>query len=279
MIMGKNLQIAQDAIIADSVKLGDNVNIGYHCIIEDNVILGDNVTVDSGTVIRKNTSVGNGGYIGANCIIGEHLMDYFKGADNQYSLNIGENALIRSNSIIYGASDIGNHFQTGHHVTIREKTVIGHHVSCGTFCDIQGSCEIGNYVRLHSNVFISQFSAIEDCVWIFPHVILTNDPTPPSNDMLGIKIKSYAIIAAGAILLPGIIVEEDSLVAAGAVVTKDVQQFSVVAGNPAKRIADIREVKNKVTGENAYPWRQYFDRAMPWEGIGFDEWYDSLKLE
>lgn len=279
MIFGENLQIAQGAIVADSVKLGDNVNIGYHCIIEDNVILGDNVTVDSGTVIRKNTSVGNGGYIGANCIIGEHLMEYYNGIDNIHFLNIGENALIRSGSIIYGASDIGNNFQTGHHVTIREKTVIGNHVSCGTLCDIQGNCKIGNYVRLHSNVHISQFSEIEDCVWMFPNVILTNDPTPPSNDMLGIKIKSYAIIAVGVILLPGIIVEGDSLVAAGAVVTKDVKQFSVVAGNPAKRIADIREVKNKVTGENAYPWRYHFDRAMPWEGIGFDAWYNSINLE
>lgn len=100
---------------------------------------------------------------------------------------------------------MGDYFQTGHQVTIREKSRIGHHVSIGTLSDIQGDCEIGNYVRLHSNVHIGQKSVIHDYVWIFPYVVLTNDPTPPSEELVGVEIKSFAIVATGTVVLPGYI--------------------------------------------------------------------------
>ena len=72
---------------------------------------------------------------------------------------------------------------------------------------------------------------------------------------------------------------QDCLVGAGAVVTKPVEPYAVVVGNPAKKISDVRSVKNKITGEPVYPWREHFENYMPWEGIGFDAWYASLDLE
>ena len=163
-------------------------------------------------------------------------------------------------------------------MTIREKAEIGNNVSIGTLSDIQGNCKIGNYVRLHSNVHVGQLSVIDDYVWIFPYVVLTNDPTPPSENFLGVHIHSFAIIATYAVLLPGVEVASDALIAAGAVVTKNVEQYAIVGGNPAKVISDVRKTKNKVTGESVYPWRYHFDRNMPCEGIGYDEWYKSLYL-
>ena len=129
---------------------------------------------------------------------------------------------------------------------------------------------------MHSNVHIGQLSKIDDCVWIFPYVVLTNDPTPPSENMLGVHIHSFAIVATSTVVLPGIEIKSDALVGAGSVVNRDVEQYSVVVGNPAKPRLDIRDMTNKITGEKVYPWRYHFDRAMPWEGIGFDEWYNSL---
>lgn len=274
------MNIGQNCVIGDRVVFGENVKICHNCIIEDDVTLGDNVFIDSNTIIRSGVELGANSNVGSNCILGEHLMDFYRGGENKrHRLAIGNHALIRSGSVLYGSSEIGDDFQTGHNVTIRENTRIGNHVSVGTLSDIQGNCKIGNYVRLHSNVFMGQLSEIEDYVWIFPYVVLTNDPTPPSENFIGVHIQSFAIVAADSIILPGITVEEDTLVAAGAVVTKDVKQFAVVGGNPAKPISDIRNVKNKVTGENVYPWRYHFDRAMPWEGIGYEKWYESLKIE
>ncbi len=278
--MSKEIRKGMHCIIGNNVSFGDNVTLGHNCIIEDNVVIGDNTYIDSNSIIRNNTHIGGGSFIGSNCILGEYGMDFCVAREcNKHTLMIGDHALIRSGSIIYTGSDIGNGFQTGHQVTIREKTQIGSHVSVGTLSDIQGNCKIGNYVRLHSNSHIGQLSVIDDFVWIFPYVVLTNDPTPPSDHFVGVHIHSFAIVATGAIIMPGIDIAQDSLIGAGAIVTKSVEPYSVVVGNPAKSIADVRKIKSKITGELVYPWRKHFNKYMPWEDVGFDVWYQSLNLE
>lgn len=272
-------RIGEHCVIGENVQFGENVNIGHNCIFEDNIVIGDNSFIDSNTIIRSGVKIGKGAFIGSNCIIGEYWMDYC--LDRQYHehfLSIGDNALIRSGSIIYSGSSIGNYFQTGHQVTIREKTQIGNNVSIGTLSDIQGNCSIGNYVRLHSNVHIGQLSVVDDFVWIFPYVVLTNDPTPPSENFVGVHIYSFAIVATGALIMPGIEIGHDSLIGAGAIVTKSVEAYSVNVGNPAKRISDVRTIKNKITGNPVYPWRNHFSNHMPWEKVGFDAWYSTLDL-
>ena len=275
----KEVLCGNHCVIDNNSSIGINVTIGHNCVIEEGVIIGDNTHIDSNTIIRKNVTIGKNSFIGSNCILGEYWTDYcMNHQDYELQLLIGENALIRSGSIIYVGSNIGSHFQTGHQVTIRERSNIGDHVSVGTLSDIQGNCLIGNYVRLHSNVHVGQLSKIDDFVWVFPYVILTNDPTPPSEDLAGVHIKSFAIIAARALILPGVIINNDSLVAAGAVVTKDVEAYEVVAGNPAKVISDVRSIKNKKTGASVYPWRYHFNRAMPWCDSDFETWYMSLDI-
>lgn len=251
--------------INEKATIGNNVHIGFNSIIEDNVEIGDNCFIEENVIIRSGTRIGSDSKVCANCILGEHLMDFYSDHQNKYKLVIGKNALIRSGSIIYSNSKIGNNFQTGHHATIRENCQIGSNVSVGTYTDIQGYCQIGNYVRFHSNVFVTQHSIIDNYVWIFPHVIFTDDPIPPSNYGLSIHIHSYASVAAGSLLLPGIELGEHCLVAAGAVVTKDVPPYKLAIGNPAKTEKDVRNIIDKETGERAYPWPERFSRAMPWE--------------
>lgn len=269
-----------NCVIGKNVQLGENTQLGNNVIIEDNVVIGDNTYIDNNTIIRNGTRIERDSFIGANCIIGEYLIDFCLDRSlHNHSLTIGRNALIRSGSIIYTGSQIGNDFQTGHHVTIREGSKIGNHVSAGTLTDIQGNCTIGNYVRMHSNVHIGQLSIIDDFVWIYPYVVLTNDPTPPSDNFIGVHVCSFAIIATGAIIMPGLEIGQDSLVAAGAIITKPVHQYEVVAGNPGKVISDVRKVKNKVTGESVYPWRYHFCNHMPWSESSFDAWYNSLDVQ
>lgn len=273
-------KMGENCIISDGVIFGDNVVLNHNCIIESGVMIGDNTYIDSNTIIRNDVTIGKDSFIGSNCIIGEKVTKPCTDKiPDRNSLIIGDEALIRSGSIIYTNSKIGEGFQTGHRVTIREKTSIGNHVSVGTLSDIQGNCCIGNYVRLHSNVHIGQLSRIDDFVWIFPYVILTNDPTPPSDDFIGVHVSSFSIIAAGAIVMPGIEIGQDALVAAGAIVTKKVVPYAVVAGNPAKVISDVRNIKSKISGKPVYPWREHFKKYMPWEESDFISWYQSLSLK
>lgn len=271
---GKNI------VLGNNAKIGENVVIGHNCIIEDDVTIGDNVFIDHNTVIRSFSNIGANSIIGSNCIIGEYWMDFYRDRQkHEHPLIIGENALVRSGSIIYAGSNIGANFQTGHQVTIREKTQIGNSVSVGTLSDIQGNCVIGNYVRLHSNVHIGQLSVIDDFVWIFPYVVLTNDPTPPSENFVGVHVHSFAIIATGSVVMPGLDLGQDCLIGAGAIVTKSVEPYAVAVGNPARTVSDVRKIKNKITGAPVYPWREHFSNYMPWDEVGFDAWYSSLSIE
>jgi len=267
-------------VIDSSVKLGENTTIKEGTFIGKNVVIEDDVYIDYGCIIRDNVHIKKGSFIGAKCILGEYLMDFYKDKINKFHpLVIGENALIRTENVIYGDNIIGDNFQTGHKVTIREKNNIGNNVRIGTLSDIQHHCKIGNYVSIHSDVFIGEETKINDYVWIFPHVVMTNDPTPPSEQLMGITIESFAIIAAGSILLPGICISEDALIGAGSIVNKNVPKETVVFGNPAKEICSVKKIKNKITGEAVYPWRYTFKRGMPWENSDYDLWYKNLNLE
>ncbi|MCX8148577.1 acyltransferase [Thermaurantimonas aggregans] len=247
--------------IADSANIGKNVKIG------DNTFIYENVTIDDGTIIAN------------NCIIGEPLNDYY--FKNEYSnpkTYIGKNSLIRSHTIIYAGTKTKSNFQTGHRVTIREFTEIGQNCSIGTNSDIQGFCVIGDYCRFHSYVNVGQKSKIGNFVFIYPFVVLTNDPTPPSDTLIGVEIKDFTQIAAGAVLLPGCVIGSNSLIAANSTVGGIYEDDSFISGSPAKRIGKLSKMPffNK-SGKRHYPWPYHFERGMPWAGIGFDNWREQLK--
>lgn len=112
--------IGINSVISENAKIGNNVSIGHNCIVEDNVIIENNCRIDHNTIFRYGTKLGSDSFVGSNCIIGEYMNDYIlDGKHDDYKLEIGSNALIRSGSIIYSNSEIGEHFQTGHRVTIR----------------------------------------------------------------------------------------------------------------------------------------------------------------
>ena len=248
--------IHPSALIGDNVTLGNRITIGPRAIVYDNVFIGDDT------------------FIGADVILGEPKSNIYsdrEGYDNP-ALEIGSGTIIRSGSVVYAGSIFGPRLETGHRVTIRENTKAGKNFRVGTLSDIQGHCEFGDYVRLHSNVHIGRESSVGNYVWIFPYVVLTNDPHPPSNHIVGCTIEDFAVIATMSVILPGVRIGRDSLVGAGSIVGRDVGKEDVVIGNPAKRITSVREIKSKQDGSDVYPWRFHFDRAMPWEGIGFDQW-------
>jgi acetyltransferase-like isoleucine patch superfamily enzyme len=154
--------------------------------------------------------------------------------------------MIRSHTVIYAGNVIGDDFQTGHGVLVREDNEIGNHVSIGSHSIVEHHVKIGNDVRLHSDVFVPEFSILEDGCWLGPHVVITNSryPYAPNSkeNLRGAHIKRGAKIGANATLLPGVMIGENALVGAGAVVTKDVPDGAVVVGNPAHIVNRISEI-------------------------------------
>jgi acetyltransferase-like isoleucine patch superfamily enzyme len=164
---------------------------------------------------------------------------------------IGVNAIIRSGTIIYCDVIIGDNFQSGHNVMIREKTRIGNRVSIGTATVIEGDTTIGNEVSLQSMVYIPTDTVIGDNVFIGPNTVLTNDRYPPTGigGLKGPQIMDGAAIGANVTLLPGVCIGEGALVAAGAIVTRNVPAHKLAIGTPAK-ITDLPSKMNRKHSRN-----------------------------
>ncbi|MFI7804277.1 acyl-[acyl-carrier-protein]--UDP-N-acetylglucosamine O-acyltransferase [Pseudomonas sp. DD1] len=236
------------ALIDDGAKIGNNVSIGPYSIVHKNVVIGDNTEIGAYCEIGLPTKLANG-----------------------RPLIIGKDAVIRSHSVFYEGSTFGTNLVTGHRVTVRELTTAGDGFQIGTLGDIQGHCEIGDYVKCHSNVHIGQHSTVGNYVWIFPYVVLTNDPHPPSEVMAGVTIEDFAVIATMSVILPGVTVKKGALVGAHSSVNKDVAPDAVVAGSPAKFICGTEKIKLKDgSGNHAYPWRRHFHRGYPEKAV--TEW-------
>lgn len=246
------MTIHPSAIIHPNARLGRNVVVGPFSIINENVVIGD------------------------DSVIGSHTEIGVPHQDNLGQLVIGPRSIIRSHTVLYSGSSFEERLETGHHVSIREGTKAGKNLRVGSYSDIQGDVVIGDYVRLHSNVHLGKQTSIGNFVWIFPFVVTTNDPQPPSEQVLGCKIEDYVAIATGAILLPGVIIGHDSLIGANSTVNKNVDPYSLIVGSPARKIKDVRELRDS-NSRQSYPWRMNFSRGYPEDVIL--KWNEESKVE
>lgn len=165
---------------------------------------------------------------------------------HDFRLVIGDNPIIRSGSVVYAGSIIGDNLETGHNVVIREENTIGDDVRLWNGSVIDYGCVIGHRVKIHSQVYVGQFTTIEDDVFLAPGVILTNDMHPgcgfSKECMEGPTIKRGAQIGGNAVILPRVMIGEYSVIGAGSVVTRDVPPYSVVSGNPARLRGPVTEL-------------------------------------
>lgn len=204
-------------------------------------------------IIHPNVDLGEGSIIEEFCIIGKPPRGKKSG---ELKTSIGKNAIIRSNTIIYAGNSIGDHFQTGDQVTIREENDIGNNVSIGTKTDIQHHVRIEDDVRIHTLAFIPEYTVLEKGCWIGPKACITNAAYPNSSlakeNLKGVIIEENAKVGANATILPGVRIGKNALVGAGSVVTKDVPQNAVVVGNPAREIKKVHDLTFE-DGKKAYP--------------------------
>jgi len=165
----------------------------------------------------------------------------------QKELNIGKNAILLSNSIIYMGSKIGDNLILGHNAIIREENIIGDNFKLWPNSIVDYGCRIGNNVKIHSNVYIAQFTEIEDDVFIGPGTIVINDIHPgckfSKKCMKGPLIKRGVNIGANVTINPFITIGENSLVGSGSVVTKDIPKNCLAYGIPAKMKKKITDIK------------------------------------
>ncbi len=147
-------------------------------------------------------------------------------------------------NFISDKAKIGKNVKIWHFAYVGDNTIIGDNVKIGSLSHIDYDVVIGENTMIEGLVYIPPKSIIEKNVFIGPAASLTNDPYPPSGKMVGVVIKEGAIIGSKAVVLAGVTVGKNSVVAMGSVVTKDVPDNTVVVGVPAK-IKYSREVYDK----------------------------------
>lgn len=200
-------------------------------------------SVPESTKIYPNVIIEPGAEIGELCVIG--LPPKGK-APGELQTRIGKNAVIRSHTVIYAGNDIGDNFNSGHTVLIREDNKIGNDVSIGSHTVIEHHLEIQDGVRIHSQAFVPEFTVLEKGCWIGPNVVFTNALHPlckrVKECLKGATVKSGAKIGANTTVLPDVTIGEMALVGAGSVVVRDVPDKAVVAGSPAKVIKQVADL-------------------------------------
>lgn len=202
-------------------------------------------------IIYKNAKIGKGCLIQDGVYIGLPSREWLSVPEEKWpKTEIGPDGVIRSGTIIYCAVKIGRRFESGHNVIIREQTIIGDNVLVGTNSVIDGDTWIGSNVCIQSMVYIPAASLIEENVFIGPNAVFTNDKYPLRKDskLVGPILRRGATIGANSTLLPGVEVGEGAIIAAGAVVTRDVPRWSLAIGVPAviQELPEELKVLNKL---------------------------------
>lgn len=142
-------------------------------------------------------------------------------------------------------SSIGIGTKVWNNAQVREGAVIGRNCVIAKDVYIDKEVVIGDYCKIQNGVSIYNGVELEDAVFVGPHVVFTNDlyPRALNHDWIVVptRVAEGASIGANATILCGIKIGRYAMIAAGSVVIDDVNDFSLVAGNPAKEVGKVTE--------------------------------------
>jgi len=153
---------------------------------------------------------------------------------------------VHSTAEVAGSAKIGEGTRIWHHCQVRPDAVIGKNCNIGKGVYIDAGVQIGDNVKIQNYVSVYHGVELEDGVFIGPHVCFTNDMRPRAINVDGSPkavddwilsktfVKRGAAIGANSTIRCGVTLGEWSMVGSGSVVTRDVPDFGLVYGNPAK---------------------------------------------
>jgi acetyltransferase-like isoleucine patch superfamily enzyme len=147
---------------------------------------------------------------------------------------------------------LGKNVRVWNFAYVGGETIIGDNTKIGSLAHVDYNVVIGKNCKVEGLAYIAPLSRIGDNVFIGPAAVLTNDPYPLSEKMIGVKVEDGAIICAGAVIKAGVTVGKNSVVGMGAVVTKDVSPDTVVIGVPAKQVYTRDQYEKKRLSWNEY---------------------------
>ncbi|RLF11263.1 MAG: N-acetyltransferase [Thermoprotei archaeon] len=214
------------SLIGEAVVLGPSI-IREGCVIEDSVVIGHPVRRKLLQAVSKAEEL-------------RELLDELSSGSR-----LGRSVIVRSGTVIYEEVELGDRVETGHNVLIREGCRLGNEVKVGSSTVLDGYVEVGQGTNIQSCAFLPPKTLVGERVFIGPRAVVTNDRYPYSGRLVETVIGDEAVIGANAVLIAGVRVGRRAVVAAGAVVTRDVRDEVVVAGCPARELMSYQEYVRK----------------------------------
>ena len=157
---------------------------------------------------------------------------------------------IHPSAVVHNRAKIGKNSYIWVNAQIREDAEIGENCIISKDTYIDHKVKIGSNVKIQNGVSVYNGVTLEDDVFVGPNATFTNDKVPRTFitdwKIVPTFVKRGASIGANATVLCGIEIGEYAMVAAGSVVTKDVESYTLVAGNPAKAISKIDKLGNRI---------------------------------
>ena len=228
--------------VVETDQIGDNVVIREYAIVRRGAVIGNNVIIHPFVIIEEGVRVGDDVEIFPSAYIGKPprgVGAMTRPMSFAAKISVGNGCVIGPNAVIYYDVEIGPQTLISDGASIREQSKIGSRCIIGRYVTVNYATLIGDNVKVQDHTWLAGNMRIGDRVFISGGVTTANDNLMGASgyveeDIIGPTIENGVRIGAGAIILPKVRVEENALIAAGAVVTKDVPAHQTAKGIPAR---------------------------------------------
>ncbi|GBE27026.1 dTDP-3-amino-3,6-dideoxy-alpha-D-galactopyranose 3-N-acetyltransferase [bacterium BMS3Bbin03] len=232
--IGGGTTFGANTVVEKDVVIGTNCQIGHNVVIHEGSIIGDNVRIDDQTVVGKQPM--------------RSKRSIFKDEKKLSPAKIGNDCLIGAGVVVYAGCEIANNVLIADTAAVRENVTVGEYTIIGRGATVENFTTIGKKCKLETGSYITAYSVVEDYCFIAPNVTTTNDnylgrTKERFKHFKGVTVRRGGRIGGGAVILPGLEIGRDAVVAAGAVVTKNVPPRQIWAGVPANYFRDTPEAQ------------------------------------